>query len=223
MSLLSTLGSKYGTDKVSHGFCDIYDELLSSNRHNITSVMEIGVFFGSSLRMWKEYLPNAEIHGLDHFTGKQGNGSSFYGFMKYFDEQKDNPDPRIKLFKVDQSSISELNSFASKSEMKYDFILDDGSHLMRDQQLTFAILFPLVKPGGYFIIEDVHTSKEKGYDVTEDGSNSTLRMLEKYQSENVWDSKYMTEDQLKYCNSQTEKVEIRNHGYSMTSIITKKI
>lgn len=48
---LKSLGSKYGTDKVNHGFCDFYDSIFSSTRHRVQKVLEIGVFFGSSLLM----------------------------------------------------------------------------------------------------------------------------------------------------------------------------
>src|SRR5699024_9554887 len=38
------------------------------------------------------------------------------------------------------------------------FILDDGSHRLRDQKQTFQALFPFLLPGGAYIIEDLHTS-----------------------------------------------------------------
>jgi hypothetical protein len=40
----------------------------------------------------------------------------------------------------------------------YDVILDDASHLWGHQLLAFEILFPAVREGGLYIIEDVNTS-----------------------------------------------------------------
>ncbi len=67
-SILSELGRKYGTDKVDHGYCDVYHQAFEKKRQEVTAVMEIGVFFGASIRMWKDYFPNAVIHGVDHFS-----------------------------------------------------------------------------------------------------------------------------------------------------------
>ncbi len=40
----------------------------------------------------------------------------------------------------------------------FDVVIDDGGHYMKPQQESFRVLFPHVRPGGYYIIEDVATS-----------------------------------------------------------------
>jgi 23S rRNA U2552 (ribose-2'-O)-methylase RlmE/FtsJ len=68
--VLNSLGKKYLTDKCKHkyaniSYLDIYEKYFEKNRFNIKTVLEIGVYKGSSLKMWKEYFPNATIYGID--------------------------------------------------------------------------------------------------------------------------------------------------------------
>jgi predicted O-methyltransferase YrrM len=214
---LPKIGNKYGTDKVSHGFCDNYASFLENHRYDFTKIAEIGVFFGASILMWKEYFPNAIIYGLDAFKGDQGNGRHFEGYLDFWNKMEKNPDPRIKLVVMDQSKMEDLLTFREKD---FDMILDDASHLMKDQQQTLGVLFPLIKPGGYFVIEDIHTSLQPDYDV--EGDNSTLLMLQTYQKTGIWKSKYMTDDQMKYLKQNSGEVKIfKNNNYSMTCYIKK--
>jgi hypothetical protein len=45
----------------------------------------------------------------------------------------------------------------------FDFIIDDGSHLNAHQIETFGILWPHLKDGGTYIVEDVQTSYWPSY------------------------------------------------------------
>ena len=45
-------------------YCDIYEKYFNERRHKVTKFI-IGVKDGASLRMWKEYFPNAMIYGVD--------------------------------------------------------------------------------------------------------------------------------------------------------------
>lgn len=182
---LSTIARKYGTDKVTHGFTELYEYHLQSKREHYISVLEIGVFFGASIKMWKEYFSNATIYGADTFSGKQGNGTVFQNADAYYREWESCPDERIKLVRLDQSDEQQLKSFVDKCKadgVKFNLIVDDGSHLMRDQQLTFAYLFELLEAGGVYIIEDIHTSDQSGYDVLPNKSNSTKTMFKLFKN-----------------------------------------
>ena len=215
---LSELGTKYGTDKVSHGFTPTYDKVFHHYRNCFQKVAEIGVFFGASILMWKEYFPFAVIHGLDAFQGLQGNGSRFNGYLDFYYKMEKNPDERIKLHVVDQSKRSDLSRFV---ESDFDMIIDDGSHLMKDQQQSFAVLFSLVKPGGFFVMEDIHTSLQDGYDVVKDPSNTTLTMLLDWKKDGKWKSQYMTEEEIVYLNKHVKSCDIYGWGNSMTCVIKK--
>jgi len=52
--MLKSLGEKFGTDKVSHGFIPFYENFMNKDKNEPISFLEIGVFYGASIRMWAE-------------------------------------------------------------------------------------------------------------------------------------------------------------------------
>ena len=80
---LDELASKYNSDKKpeSHNYTKIYFHYFSKIKHEKIKLLEIGVFNGASIKMWKDFFPNATIYGLD-------NNSS----CKQYDSE------RIKIF-----------------------------------------------------------------------------------------------------------------------------
>lgn len=145
MNLLSSLAQKYGTDKFP-SYTSFYDTLLRPHRHTITSVLEIGIGTvqsmshvsgyqpGASLRLWRDYFPNAQILGVD------------------IDERVLFQDERITTRMCNQANREHLKTLVGE----YDLIVDDGSHHEEHQLLTFKYLFPSLRPGGFYIIEDVN-------------------------------------------------------------------
>lgn len=218
--MLSQLALRYGTDKFSHDFCYFYESILQSKRLEIKRILEIGVFFGSSINMWRDYFPNAVIEGMDSFAGRQGNGTTFPNADRYLIEHLVEPKERTRLHRVDQSNVLELGDWSRTASKDYDMILDDGSHLMRDQQQTLGFLFPHVKSGGVFIVEDLHTSNDSGYDVRPDGSNSTLMYLVNLANGASPRSEYMSSAQNDYILANVSSVIIH---YSRTNSITAAI
>lgn len=132
---LDDLALKYGTDKASnlHNYTRWYEKLLPTPDKNI-SLLEIGVSDGKSLRMWREYYPNASIEGVD------------------IDISLCQPIKGVLLLEADQKHLSfgEL--------VKFDVVIDDGSHRWEDQIASFKSIWAHVNPGGVYVIEDLHTS-----------------------------------------------------------------
>jgi hypothetical protein len=205
---LQTIARKYNTDKKSHGFIPIYNTIFDKYKSLSFNFLEIGVFFGESIKMWNEYFENATIFGLDTFEGKQGNGTIFKNANEYYNEWKSKKPKNIELIKADQSSINDLKKFSEyckNNDIKFKFIIDDGSHLMRDQQITFFYLFDLLEKDGIYIIEDIHTSEQPGYDVLPDKSNSTKELFLKMKDGFGFQSHYI--EDLKQCDNITQKVK----------------
>lgn len=229
LSLLD-LGKLHGTDKVEHGFLPEYAKVLDPIRFRASKIGEIGVFFGASIIMWRDYFPGAIIYGLDAFNGVQGNRSTYNCFTKYYDqwlhESQTLPleNHQVKLCQFDQGNIKDILSFTqSEPKDSFDMFIDDGSHTMRDQQLFLNHFLRLIKPGGYLIIEDVHTSNQLDYDVRGDKSNTTLAMIEKYLTSRKWDSIYFTLNEEQWLNEHTSSCFLcRCNGNSLTCIIQRK-
>ena len=109
-------------------------------------VLEIGVFHGGSLQMWKEYFgPGARIVGIDI-------------------------DPRCRQFEEEQISVM-IGDQADRGFLaevrqrlpQIDIVIDDGGHTMQQQITSFEELYPHVQPRGIYLCEDIHTSFVPAY------------------------------------------------------------
>jgi hypothetical protein len=221
---LIPLAEKYGTDKLTHNYIEIYDKYFNKYRDDKINILEIGVFFGASILMWRDYFTNSVIYGMDTFKGNQGNGSTFENADKFYKEWENNDiqKDRIELYKCDQSNIEELKEFVKKIKelnIKFNIIIDDGSHKMYDQQVSFGLLFELLVDNGIYVIEDLHSSLEYQYMINDD---STLEILNNFNKTGEITSKYIDINKL---SSEIKSVEVfytRPNNYSITSVITKK-
>ena len=148
MTTLDQLAIKHKADKSSlyHNFAAKYDKLLSPFRDTFTNVLEIGVGGGQSVKMWADYFPNATIHGAD-IEGSCNACESYSG--------------RIKFHQLDQGNVVQLSALLPFSP--FDLIIDDGNHWWREQIVTFTSLFPMVKSGGIYVVEDSVTAYWKEY------------------------------------------------------------
>lgn len=152
---LDELIDKYGTDKNLSNYNLVYAKLLKDRRFEIKRVLEIGIgsftspwmnfkgiqqFYpnykpGGSLRVWRDYFPNAEIHGVDIADDCM------------FEED------RIKTFKFSSTDIVEVKK--NLFDYEYDVIIDDGDHAALSQLITLKNLAPLISDNGLYFIEDI--------------------------------------------------------------------
>lgn len=122
-------------------YFDVYERHFDQYRGKEIVILEIGVFHGGSLQMWKEYFgPKAKIYGID--INPRCKSLEEEGIEILIGSQSD----RAFLKKVKQEIPSP------------DILIDDGGHTMKQQILTFEELFPHVKASGVYLCEDTHTS-----------------------------------------------------------------
>lgn len=206
MKSLTSLGYKHGTDKAPV-LTKVYSTYMETHRTDPIRILEVGVFFGASLKMWHEYFPNGEIYGIDTFEGNQGNGSHFENSASFLSEAKKYD--RMYVGVCDQSKKNELVTFASTIEKPFDFIIDDGSHLMKDQQQTLGVLWSILRPGGIYFVEDYASSYDIRYpDVRPDFSNTTVTMMKKFQSTGCIVSEYMTEEESNMITRELRSIDM---------------
>lgn len=138
MESLCDILSKHGCDKNDrHSYGPVYEELFAPIRANAEWVMEIGTGEGGSLRAWRDYFVQAEIVGLDI--------EAKFAFRE----------PRIRAMQYDQSRHDELTLFTRNNLIQWDVVIDDGSHDLVHQVMGCFWLWPYLKPGGLYVIEDV--------------------------------------------------------------------
>lgn len=208
---LNRIGKRHGTDKYRHGYLPFYERHLRSLQASQVVLLEIGVFKGQSLRMWADFFVNGKIIGADIARERFIQGD------------------RIACHQVDQSSMDSLGELRAQFSDGFDIIVDDGSHVMAHQQLTLAMLFPILKPGGFYVIEDLHTSlgqSEKCFEtfgLERDMSNSTARMLEGLLATGAPPSKHMSRVEYDYLRDNVVSCELfQSKRWSMTSMIRKR-
>ena len=123
---------------------------------------------------------------------------------------------------INQEKSDELLSIPGE----FDVIIDDGGHTMLQQQLTLkTILGPKLKHGGIYILEDLHTSKDRYFN--SHGSNdlnNTLNLLEDLKNSKLRENNqyFINKTDFNSLLNLIESIEIIETGeYSVTSIIKK--
>ncbi len=157
--------NRYGSDKGTrhydrHNYARIYDPLFAPLREEPIRLLEIGLLnsrnyrawsrreeryqgtaAGSrapSLEMWSRYFPKATIVGFDI------NDFSAVHL------------PRCTIVRGDMGSREDLRRLVDVAGGDFDIIIEDASHTSHHQQIALGFLFPHVRPGGMYIVEDLH-------------------------------------------------------------------
>lgn len=162
---LNKLAVHFKTDKWgSHRYTKHYQRHLQHLKNDTFNLLEIGIGGysrsgegGASLRMWKQFFPNASIYGMDIQD------------KSFVDED------RIVTFVGDQSDPESLRAVADKIG-RLDVIIDDGSHLSPHIRTTFETLFPLLADGGIYAVEDTQTSYWPEWQGSEDRNDPATSM-----------------------------------------------
>ncbi len=118
-------------------YFEIYDTFLHKYADSDVRFLEIGVFRGGSMQMWRDYFgEKATIVGIDIDES-----------CRQFEEGN------VHICIGSQADPAFLREVSGKWG-PFDAVLDDGSHMMEHQILTFETLFPLLKEGGVYLCED---------------------------------------------------------------------
>ena len=138
---LNDIFDKHDSDKgrSRHRYGRIYEHLLAPYKDRAIKLLEIGVYAGGSIKAWLEYLPLAHIVGVDLRAGFRP------------------ADSRAQVVLGDQGDPDFLKALASEHG-PFDVIVDDGSHQSEHQQLSFEHLYPYLRSGGVYVVEDLEVA-----------------------------------------------------------------
>jgi demethylmacrocin O-methyltransferase len=140
MDTLTELAIKYKADKWGkHNYTPYYYKMFQnkSKRRAVKKVVEIGSGEGASLFMWQDFFKNAMIYSPEIED------------WRLFEKD------RIKVIKCDQANQDDLYRVLKVTGTDIDLWVDDGSHKPEDQLYTFFQVFPILKPGATYVIEDI--------------------------------------------------------------------
>ena len=127
-----------GVWKWRHYF-DVYHRHLHKFVGREVTVVEVGVFGGGSLRMWRHYFcEDCSVHGVD-----------------IQEACKAYKDSHTTIHIGDQEDRVFWQQFR-ESTPSVDVLIDDGGHLPEQQMVTLEEMLPHLRPGGVYICEDVH-------------------------------------------------------------------
>ena len=124
-------------------YLDIYDTEFTRfvARETPVALLEIGIQDGGSLEIWQKVFPR---------------GSSFTGI---------DIDPRVASLQYGASIDVKVGDASDQqvldgllADATFDVIIDDGSHISKHIIATFVALFPRLRPGGVYCIEDLACS-----------------------------------------------------------------
>ena len=130
-------GSDIGcNDKGSnHSYLETYEKILEPFKNGCT-FLEIGLAMGDSIDLFDAYFQNSTIYGVD---------ISVVFMVKEYNNE-------VYIIQADATKPEVLNHL---QDVKFDVVIDDGSHMEDDQVATFNLLKSKMNPGGIYVIEDI--------------------------------------------------------------------
>ena len=155
MKTLDEIAIHHQTDKASqfsrtyakpHDYCRHLELFFAPMRDRPIKLLEIGVGGGESIQTWLEYFPNAQVVGIDIVRDTNPWNST-----------TERHHPRYKFFCGNQGSFEFWQKFVSVNTT-WDIIIDDGSHVANDIINTFYALWPYLKSGGIYEVEDLKSA-----------------------------------------------------------------
>ena len=122
-------------------YFEVYERHLAAFRGKPVTLLEFGVWHGGSLQLWRQWLgPEARIVGVD----VRPECARF-------------AEPGTEIVIGDQADPATHRGLRERYGA-FDVVIDDGGHGMAQQATTFREIFPALRPGGVYIVEDTHSS-----------------------------------------------------------------
>lgn len=188
-----------------HGYSRFYYDIFYPIRNKVLNIIEIGSFYGNASAALFFYFKNSKIYGADI------NPDMF----RYKSD-------RIQNLYVNSNSVLSIKNEIINRNIKFDIIIEDASHMLKDQIISLFYLFPTLNKGGYFIIEELdfpETREDMRIDHhAPDLKTILLSILEKKD----FNSPYVDEKNKKYFLDNIESIKIHRGNINEIAILKKK-
>lgn len=126
-----------------HSYLEVYEEILAPYLETAKNILEIGIFKGDSLRMWKQYF-FGDVYGVDCDIMPHGGMADLTEMVK-------SGEFNIKLFDATNENAVKDNF----EGIMFDVIVEDAGHAVEQQVELYNIWKNYLTPNGIYIIEDV--------------------------------------------------------------------
>jgi len=117
----------------------LYERYFKALRDEPVALLELGVHRGESLKTWGAYFPRGTVVGIDAYDHKADFSTH----------------PNVRFELADQRDGERLSEICRRhAPSGFDIIIDDASHLGTFTLMSYQALFPHLKPGGLYCVED---------------------------------------------------------------------
>jgi len=188
-----------------HGYAKIYENYFINYKDKEINILELGSFYGNACAALFFYFKNSKIF----------SGDIFPDLFRYKSK-------RIINFFVDSSSEDSIKKNLIKKNNIFDIIIEDASHMYKDQIISLFMLFPFLKSKGIFIVEELDFPDTRN-DMNKNNEKPTLRdILKNMLAGKDFNNKLINEKQKNYFINNYESIEMFKGKVNEVAIIKKK-
>lgn len=145
MSLIELVDNSRTDKQTAHSYLPVYEELLQKKKLSAQSVLEIGIYYGGSIKLWKDYFTNAKVYAVEIFDLRH-----VWDVLQH--------DERIVLYtSTDAYDPQFVKTKLADQGLRFDMILDDGPHSLESMKACIQLYLPLLTDDGILIIEDIQS------------------------------------------------------------------
>jgi len=126
-----------------HNYHLLYEKDMKPKKNDKVNILEIGILKGRSLEAFIKYFPNAEVYGIDTFSRIPPEKINILNHSRVHHILGDSMDKNISSYLKNRWS-----------NIKFDFIIDDGYHSPDANRLTFLNFIEFLKEDGIYYVED---------------------------------------------------------------------
>ena len=188
-----------------HGYSKFYEKVFLEFKDKKINVLEIGSFYGNASAAMFFYFRNANIFGADI------NPDMFNYTSK-----------RMTSFFVNSSSVSSIQKNIIDKKIEYKIIIEDASHMLKDQIISLFYLFPILESGGYFIVEELDFPETREDMRIGQEFPDLKSILKNVLKKKDFNSKYIDQNLKNYFLDNVETIEIFRGNINEIAIIKKK-
>ena len=167
--------------------------------------MEIGSFYGNASAALFFYFRNSLIYSADI-------NPDMYKYKG----------SRLNNFFVDSSSKESIIKNILNQNIEFNIVIEDASHMLKDQIISLFMLFPKIKKGGIYIIEEIDFPEKKEDMRIGQNMPDLKTILKKIQSNEDFDSEYIDKSEKEYLISNVSSISFFKGNLNELVVVRKK-
>ena len=188
-----------------HGYAKFYEDLFKPLKDKSLKILEIGSFYGNASAALFFYFRNSLIYSADI-------NPDMYKYKG----------SRLNNFFVDSSSKESIVKNILNQNIEFNIVIEDASHMLKDQIITLFMLFPKIKKGGIFIIEEIDFPEKKEDMRIGQNMPDLKTILKKIQSNEDFDSEYINKSEKEYLISNVSSISFFKGNLNELVVVRKK-